>query len=154
MGPSGVVRDAKVTVKNVAPTLSNVAVTSPINAGDVATLTGNISDTGTQDSFTLVVDWGEGSPQSYPFTAATTSFSVTHQYVNDIPAGASTAVFPIGLTLNDDDGGTATASTSVSVHDVPPTLSNVAVTPSINENGLATLSGSVAAAPKTAERGA
>jgi hypothetical protein len=133
-----------VVVKNVAPTLSNVAVNSPINDGDTATLTGNISDPGTQDTFTLVVDWGEGSPQSYSFAAGTTSFSVTHQYVNDILAGSSSAIFPIGLTLSDDDGGTATAGTSVTVnHGAGATLSGVTVTPSLNEGGVATLSGSI-----------
>ena len=34
------------TVNNVAPTLSNVSVTSPINENEVATLTGEIVDPG------------------------------------------------------------------------------------------------------------
>ncbi len=134
-----------VTVNNVAPTLSNVAVTSPINENDLATLTGNITDAGTLDSFTLVVDWGDGSAaQTYTFAAGATSFNVTHQYLdNPGPHPSSGGDFAIGLTLTDNDGGTATASTAVTVNNVGPTLSNVAVTSPINENDLATLTGNI-----------
>ena len=47
-----------IRVNNVAPVLSNVAITSPIIAGTAATLTGNISDVGSLDTFALTVNWG------------------------------------------------------------------------------------------------
>lgn len=52
---------AVITVNNVAPTLSNVAITSPIDENDSATLSGNIGDVGALDSFTLDVVWGDGN---------------------------------------------------------------------------------------------
>src|SRR5262249_10959060 len=59
-----------VTVNNVAPTLSNVGITSPVNQASPATLTGSIADPGTQDPVTLVVNWGDGSaPQTFHYVA-------------------------------------------------------------------------------------
>ncbi|WP_077024754.1 beta strand repeat-containing protein [Fuerstiella marisgermanici] len=65
-----------VTVNNVAPTLGNLSITSPIDENDTATLTGDIVDPGTLDTFTLTVDWGDGSPvETFHYAAGTTSFS-------------------------------------------------------------------------------
>src|SRR5205085_11198865 len=50
-----------VLVRNVAPTLSHVALTPSIAEGGTATLTGNVSDSGALDSSTLAVSWGDGS---------------------------------------------------------------------------------------------
>ena len=54
-----------VTVVNVDPTLSNVAITAAVFENGTATLTGTISDPGTLDSFTLVVTWGDGATSTY-----------------------------------------------------------------------------------------
>ena len=78
-----------ITVNNVAPQVSGVAITTPIFENGTATLTGTITDPGTQDTFTLVVNWGEGAPQTYNLAAGATSFSVTHQYLDDNPTGTS-----------------------------------------------------------------
>jgi hypothetical protein len=53
---------ASVQILNVAPTLSDVRVMpAAINEDDSADLTGRISDPGA-DSFTLDIDWGNGTP--------------------------------------------------------------------------------------------
>ena len=110
---------AVVVVQNVPPTLSNVAITSAVNENGVATLSGTISDPGTLDSFTLTVNWGDGSaPQTYDYAAGTTSFSETHTYLDDDPTGTVSDVYTVGLTLADDDGGSTTGSTSVTVNNV------------------------------------
>jgi hypothetical protein len=88
-----------ITVHNVAPTLSNVGVTSPINENGTATLTGNITDPGTLDTFSLVINWGDGSgPETLNLAAGTSSFSLSHTYLDDSPTGTAWDVYTIGLT--------------------------------------------------------
>ena len=97
-----------VTVSNVAPTLSDLSVTPTVNEGDVATLSGRISDPGTQDTFTLEIDWADGSPlETLTFLAGTTTFSVIHRYVDDNPSGTPSDDCALRVTLRDDDGGIA-----------------------------------------------
>ncbi|MCP4785469.1 MAG: hypothetical protein GY903_08820 [Fuerstiella sp.] len=98
------------TIANVAPTLSNVAVTFRIDENDFATLSGDLSDPGTLDTFTLMVDWGEGTPVSYPVAAGATSFSVSHQYLDDDPTATQSDTYIVTGTLTDDDGGSAVLS--------------------------------------------
>lgn len=116
---------ATVRVNNVAPRLANVTVTPAIDENGVVTLSGDISDTGTQDTFTLVVDWGEGTPQSFTYAAGTTHFSETHQYLDDNPTGTPQDVYAIGLTLTDDDTGQATAAASTLVKNVAPAFTTL-----------------------------
>jgi PKD domain len=98
---------------NVAPSLSNVAVTSPVFSNQTASLTGDMSDVGTQDTFTLVVDWGDGSPMgTFNYDAGTTAFNVSHSY-------QITGTHTIGLTLRDDDTGTTMTSTNITVRSQP-----------------------------------
>ncbi|HEX4590087.1 MAG TPA: hypothetical protein VH120_09175, partial [Gemmataceae bacterium] len=96
-----------VLVRNVAPTLSKVAITPSVNEGGTVTLTGNVSDPGPNDTFTLTVNWGDGSgPQSVALAAGTKKFSVPHTYL-DNPAGAPAGSFTVTANLTDKDGGVA-----------------------------------------------
>jgi len=136
---------ATITVNNVAPGLGNVAVGSPIDENGVATLSGNIVDPGTRDTFTLVVTWGDGSAaQTYNYPAGTTSFSETHRYVDDDPTGTSSDRYIINLTLTDDDTGSATATANATVNNVAPTLIGVTASSPIDEGAVTTLSGMIA----------
>src|SRR5262249_3826747 len=86
-----------VTVNNVPPTLSNISITSPINETNSATLSGNINDPGIIDPFTLVVNWGDGSPpQTFNFAAGSKTFSENHTY-------AAAGNYSVSLTLGDND---------------------------------------------------
>lgn len=129
---------------NTPPSLSNVAVSSPITENDIATLTGNISDADAGDAFTLTVNWGDGSaPQTFNYAAGTTSFSQTHQYLDDNPTATSSDNYTISLTLS-DGSLSDTASTTVTVNNAAPALSNIAVSPAtINVGGSTTLSGTI-----------
>ncbi|MCL4262370.1 MAG: DUF11 domain-containing protein [Anaerolineae bacterium] len=129
-----------VTVNNIAPTLSGVSATN-VNENGTATLSGSITDPGTQDTFTLLVNWGDGNSDTYNYPAGTTNFSETHQYLDDNPSGTPTDDYTISLTLTDDDTGSATDSVTTTISNVAPTLSNVAVTANVDEGGSATLSG-------------
>ncbi|MBK9051528.1 MAG: DUF11 domain-containing protein [Chloroflexi bacterium] len=132
-----------ITVSNVAPTLSGVTATANVNEGGVVTLSGTITDPGTLDTFSLVVNWGDGSaPQTFNYAAATTTFSETHTYQDDNPTATPSDNITISLTLTDDDTGSDTDSASITANNVAPTLSAVAAT-NINENGSTTLSGTI-----------
>jgi hypothetical protein len=108
-----------VTVNNIAPSITVTG--SVIDENDIATLTGSISDPGTLDTFTIEIDWGEGSPQFYTYPAGTTAFSETHQYLDDNPTGTAMDVYLANVTVTDDDTGADTKNTTVTVHNIPPT---------------------------------
>ena len=96
-----------VVVSNVPPTLSNVSITPSVDEGGTVTLTGNVSDPGAADTFTLTVNWGDGSgPQNIVLAAGTNSFAVPHTYL-DNPAGAPTGAYTVTATLADNFGGVA-----------------------------------------------
>ncbi|MBF8266568.1 MAG: cya 3 [Dehalococcoidia bacterium] len=105
-----------VTVNNVAPVAT--ATGSIINENGTATVSGTIADPGTPDTFTVVIDWGEGVPQSYAYSAGSITYSETHQYLDDNPTGTGSDVYAISVTVTDDDNGVGTASTSVTVNNV------------------------------------
>ena len=71
------------------------------------TFSGTFTDPGTQDTYTLVVNWGEGAPQTYHYAAGATTFSQTHQYLDDNPSGTLSDTYAIHVTATDNDGGAA-----------------------------------------------
>ena len=128
------------------PVLSTVTVTpSTVNENGTVTLSGNISDVDVADTFSLTVDWGDGSPpQTFKYPAGTTSFGETHRYLNDDPSGTSSDAYAITLSLADSAGGTAALATSVTVNNVAPTLSGILVSPAaILIGGSTTVTGTV-----------
>jgi murein DD-endopeptidase MepM/ murein hydrolase activator NlpD len=133
------------TVNNLPPTLSGQAfVVSTINEGSVATLTATLSDPGTLDTFSVVVNWADGSaPQTFS-NLSSGAFTATHLYLDNMPGGL-TSTFSVGLTLTDDDGSTAPVATAAfTLNNLPPTLSGAGfVAATINENGVATLTGTL-----------
>jgi PKD repeat protein len=128
-----------VTVNNVAPTLTSSGDT--ISENGIATVSGFIADPSSEDTFELIIDWGEGSPKTYNYPAGTTSYSETHQYLDDDPTGTASDVYTIDLSVTDDDGGSDTDSTSVTVNNLSPVVSANGDT--INEHGIASVSGSI-----------
>src|SRR6185312_16681598 len=55
--------------------MSNVSIGTPINENGIASLTGNITNSGT-DTLTLVVDWADGTaPSIFTFPANVTAFA-------------------------------------------------------------------------------
>ncbi|MCL4205693.1 MAG: VCBS repeat-containing protein, partial [Pirellulaceae bacterium] len=105
-----------VTVTNVAPTFDNVQITSPIDEGDTATLTGSIVDPGTLDTFTLEIDWGDplspGNTQivvlgsvaiedgGVVWNPATRQFALDHQYLDDNPSNTVQDEYTVTLSLS------------------------------------------------------
>jgi hypothetical protein len=123
--PTSIIMDADKSVtannKNVPPVIT--ATGSVISENGVATVSGTISDPGTEDTFTVVIDWGEGSPQTYYYGSGTTSYSETHQYLDDNPSGTASDIYSVSVTVTDDYLGVGTASTTVTVNNVDPIAS-------------------------------
>jgi hypothetical protein len=124
-----------ITISNVAPELTDLAVT-PILENGTATLTGTISDVGSLDTFTVEIDWGNGT-QTFTNVPAG-PFSYERPYLDDNAADS----YPVSITVTDDDGGAVSGDTAVAVTNVAPTLIVNAVS-AIVENGIATLTGTI-----------
>jgi hypothetical protein len=114
-------RTIPVTVKNVAPTITNLTLSaSTINEKGSVTLSGTFTDPGRVDTYDLAINWG--SPQvvgptalSIPLTdPETRSFQATGTYGDN-------GVYTIGVTLTDDDTGVGPGSTAILVLNVRPT---------------------------------
>src|SRR5262249_53301919 len=116
-----------VVVNNVAPSdvsLSTSAAT--VNENDTLTLTGSFADAGTQDSHTVVINWGDGSAgTSLSLAAGVLTFSASHAYLDDNPTGTPSDVNTIAVTVLDDDTGAATGSTTVTVNNLAPVVTGV-----------------------------
>ena len=135
----------QVAVSNAPPALANLPTTLAIDEGDTATLSGQIVDSGARDRFTLVVNWGDSSPaETFNYPAGTTTFSQAHRYAND-PAGLASDDYPVSLTLADNGGGVTTASTTIAVRNLAPTLDasfgDQTTTAVVNEGGTVTVAG-------------
>jgi autotransporter-associated beta strand protein len=102
-----------VVLPNTRPQLSAVSVTSPILEGDIALLTGKIADPDDGQSFTLSVNWGNGT-QITTLPAGTTYFSLQRQYIDNLTT-------TIALTLTDSGGSATTANVGIQVQNVAPT---------------------------------
>ena len=115
---------ATLVVNNVARRLSGLMLTPQINEGDVAVLRGVVSDPGTDNTFTLVLDWGDGRQESVvldnatpgvTFDLATGAFTVAHRYLDDGPSpGNGTAWDQATVTGSvwDNHGGSSPLANS------------------------------------------
>src|SRR5262249_52529222 len=81
--------------------------------GSTANLNGTFTDPDANDTHTVVINWGDGSPNTtINLATGVTSYSTSHLYV-DNPAGSPHGAFLIGITVTDNHGGSGAASTSV-----------------------------------------
>ncbi|HEV8536906.1 MAG TPA: PKD domain-containing protein [Candidatus Limnocylindria bacterium] len=101
---SGLVSDIwtiNVTLRNVAPTVTSFVYTpSSILDHQTVQANGAFTDPGTKDTFTLSLDWGDGSAaftQSYLSTDPKT-FAASHEY-------AVAGSYTVSATVTDDDMG-------------------------------------------------
>ncbi|WMS42220.1 PKD domain-containing protein [Acuticoccus sp. MNP-M23] len=127
-------------IENVAPSVVLDPVTT-VASGGTAVLSGTITDPGLLDSFTVEVDWGDGTTTPYEIPASAVGaqeFSFTHRYAG----GKESKSYPVSVTVRDDDGGTAEATTSVLVQVETPTIV-LAPLETTREGEAALLSGTV-----------
>src|SRR5262249_27384715 len=116
-----------VTVKNVAPSNGALTLTQPTpNEHGNTTLFAAFDDAGTQGAHTVGITWGPGGGSNpLNLAAGVLTFSASHQYLDDNPTGTSSDVYSVGVTITDDDTGSATASTSVTVNNVAPVVGSI-----------------------------
>jgi uncharacterized delta-60 repeat protein len=95
-----------IQVSNAAPALWGLRFSNAsINEGESLTLSGNFADPGSEDSFTLTIDWNDGSsPQVLALAPGATTFAVPHQFRDD-PSGPGSDLYTPSISLSDDDGG-------------------------------------------------
>jgi hypothetical protein len=111
------------------PVLSNLAVLSPVNEGDTTTLSGEITDPDEEDTFTLDIMWGDGQSQSIDYPAGTTTFGVTHRYLDDPPAGAPFGDDYIITVTVSDHRRIDSRGLSMTVHNLNPIIIDAVVSP-------------------------
>ena len=75
------------TINNVAPAVDRVRPTpGAINENGSTTLSGSFTDPGASDTHTVVINWGDGSPNTtINLAAGVLTFSGSHQYKDDNP---------------------------------------------------------------------
>lgn len=91
------------TVANVAPTLAAEFAPGPVSSTATVPLSFTWTDPGTLDTHTATVDWGDGTAETFPVSGG--SAALGHTY-------ATAGFYVIALTLSDDDGGVATATST------------------------------------------
>ncbi|MHB1186316.1 PKD domain-containing protein, partial [Thiobacillus sp.] len=117
-----------VTVNNVAPVIT-LAGANSVNEGATYTLTlGTVTDPGTDTVSSYVVNWGDGSSDTYASTG-----DVTHTYAD----GTSSPTITVDL-VDEDGTHTAAGSKSLTVNNVAPTAVLLGAD-SLDEGGTYTL---------------
>jgi PKD repeat protein len=110
------VSSTTVAVANEAPLLGALAVTSgPIAPGASVSVVAPFTDDGTNDTHVADVDWGDLTTDvaTVGESGGTGSVSASHAY-------ASPGIYPVTLTLHDDDLGSDVRTATVVVNS-PPT---------------------------------
>ena len=133
----------QITVNNVAP--GNLVLGGPftINENDSILLAGTFTDPGTLDPHTVTINWGDGTAvTTLNLAAGVLGFNVSHQYLDDNPTGGSSDNYTISVTVTDDDLGTVSGTSGVTVNNVAPGTVTLNGPFTINENGSITLTGS------------
>ena len=111
---------ASLTVSNLPPAFNTLTISSPIVEATAATLSGSILGEANSDSFSLFINWGDGSsPQSFDL-GTSTSFSFTHQYLLANPA------YLVSVGVSDsEDPGTNFQTLKLAVTSAPSTITYV-----------------------------
>ncbi len=127
-------------IGNIAPTIDSVAnqtidVTEAVSVPTIGFTDPGIDVTGlSSESFEVDVEWGDGSTDSnVPFVLDQTSgqsegsiSGLSHNY-------GSPGVYPVTVTVRDDDNGVVSTSFTVTVNDVAPTID--AISPISSDEG-------------------
>src|SRR5262249_45850809 len=121
LGVDGLGKDVVLFQRNSASAFENRAVTSPVNEGDVAVLTGTIAEPDPLDNFFLNVNWGDGTVEAFTFPPGSPrDVRLTHRFADDSLTTAPSDAFPIQVSWHDDAGEGSSATLTATVVNVPP----------------------------------
>jgi len=109
-----------VAVANVAPALTALDITPTVVEGGVATLTGVFVDPGLHDPHTVLVDWGEGTPETLALALDARTFTLRHRYLDDDPSGTPSDRYLVRVRLADEDDAAVTAQVTTRVVNASP----------------------------------
>lgn len=107
---------AQATVDNVLPMVDGLAAT-PSSPSDrnAFTLTGHVTDPGTLDPETVLINWGDGTTSTVAADQATRLFSAVHTYKGVVPANQPSVTEDVVVTATDDVGPGAATTLPVTV---------------------------------------
>ncbi len=114
-----------ITGTNDTPRITMLSATS-VQENGFSTLSGSYSDADSQDLHQITINWGEGTPVTFPVSGGT--FSFTHQYLDDNPTNSLSDVYTIGVKLTDDYTGTDIRSTTTTITNVNPHITGLSNT--------------------------
>jgi hypothetical protein len=128
---------SSVTVSNVAPVIGTITKPNPaVILGSAASLKIAFSDAGTLDTHTCSLALGDGTTSSGTVTETNGSGSCALSYTY-----AAAGTYSVTGTITDKDGASVSSTFAVVV-DTVPTISTLGLaSTTINENDVATLSG-------------
>jgi len=118
---------AIITIANVSPNLANPTISPPNpGEGELVTVLASFTDAGIDDTHTATIDWGDDTTDAGEVVEEKGAGHVAgqHVYVND-------GGYTITVTVTDKDGAPASASSIVTVSNIPPVVdagSDISVT--------------------------
>ena len=132
--PGGSSATKVVTVRNVRPVVTTSLAESTIQENDVASLTVDFTDVGPDDTHTVRIFWGDGTPATVVPNAVTgTRFD--HTYRDDDPTDTPHDTYAIEVVVTDDDRGAASRVRSIRVDNVPPGAEDLTLQPDAVDEG-------------------
>ena len=115
-----VVTTATLTVANVAPSVTIMSPAAGSTSRSVS-FSATVTDPGTNDTLSCAINWGDGTAASTVPVAGGVC-TTTHTYAGSVQSATIT------VTASDDNGGTKTATRSLSFN-APPVCANVHANP-------------------------
>ena len=114
---------------NTPPSNVSLNLNASIDENSTATLNGSFTDPDAGDTHTVVIDWGPGEgTTTLNLAAGVTTFTASHLYRNDSPAGTPSDLYAVTVTVSDAGAGTS-AGTALTVNNLAPTAVFVGLPP-------------------------
>ena len=106
-------------MNNAPPVITAVSLDkSTINEGETVVLTGSFTDSGSNETHTVVVGWGDGQTSNAVVDPIQQTFTAQHQYLENPTTNPPQYV--IGVTVQDSANGSDAESLKVTVNNAAP----------------------------------
>ena len=135
-----------IEVSNVAPVVAAVS-TGPAIEGQAMVATASFTDPGygSAETYSCTVDYGDGSGPQTGTVSGSSCRGSSHTY-------KLTGMYVVTITVSDSNGGTSSASKTVSVSNVAPAIVKVAATPALTKIGSTVTASASFTDPGTSEK--